>query len=180
MPKLQKTNIKSITTINSILFLFIVFFNLTYLTFELSVIHLYYLLNFLSLLLFYLFNKRFEIELIEWKEGIKILSDSNLKWKDKEVKDLLFKKMFYKENDDNYRLVKNMYIRKTIDRWDIMKYVYLGREVISSGKNNYHCEKCDKKVSFLHHLRELSTSKSFYVCTDCQNEMNTKEDSPNV
>ena len=48
------------------------------------------------------------------------MSNSDLKWKDKEVKDLLFKKMFYKENDDNFKLFKNMYIRKNLLAKDFM------------------------------------------------------------
>ena len=127
MHKLEKIYFKSITAINSLLFLFLIFLNLLFHIFDLYINILYYALNFLVLLLFFLFNRRFEKELNEWKEGIKILSNSDLKWKDEEIKELLYKKMFYKENDDNYKLFKNMYIRKNLIAKDFedLKTVFL-------------------------------------------------------
>jgi len=116
MTDITKKSNKSIKAINYLLFVFIIYIStIFYMSETLRDFKiLFFWINLFILILFYILNKRYELEYNDKKRDIKTISSTLLSWKDSEVKDLLFKKSFYKENEENYNLFKNMYIRKNI------------------------------------------------------------------
>jgi len=74
----------------------------------------YLFLNLIILIIFFVLNKKYNHELNEKKNDVKVFSDNILKWNNLWVKNLLLKRIFYKENEDTYKLFKNIYIKKNI------------------------------------------------------------------
>lgn len=123
---------KSINTLNYILIVLLVFLNWTfYLSDDLSDNKILYLsINLVLLFVFYLINKTFYREFDEKRKDVRKFSNILLNWSNSEIKNLLFKKIFYKENEDTYKFFKNMYIKKNILtkdyndlKWDFLKFI---------------------------------------------------------
>ena len=128
MINLKKIN-RSIKLINYILFIFMIWINCFFYIsdvmreFEL----LYFTINWVIILIFFIFNMKYENETFSWRKDIKKLSLDTLNWNDPEIKDILFKKNKYKENEDTYKLFKNMYIKKNLlaKDYEDLKSVFL-------------------------------------------------------
>lgn len=107
---------KSINSINYILVVLLIYVNwMFYLSDNLSDNKLLYLsINLVVLLVFILINKSFYDELVEKRKDVRKFSNTILNWSNQEIKDLLLKKIFYKENKDTYKFFKNMYIKKNL------------------------------------------------------------------
>ncbi|MDD2870718.1 MAG: adenylate/guanylate cyclase domain-containing protein [Candidatus Gracilibacteria bacterium] len=69
----------------------------------------------------------YDNELHNRDNDIKSINNNIFNSKDNTTKDVLLKKMFYKENEDTYKLFKNMYIRKNLiaKDYDDLKTVFL-------------------------------------------------------
>lgn len=107
---------KSINMINYLLFISLIYVNGFFYFFEkLSKYRtLYLFINLFVLFIFFFLNRRFNNEFNEKKKDIKKFNDSLLSWNNEELKNLLLKKIFYKENEDTYKLFKNIYIKKNL------------------------------------------------------------------
>ena len=120
---------KSIKIINYILFLFLIsintFFYLSDTMREFN--ELYFIINWIIITMFFIFNIKYENESIVDKNNIKTLSVNTLNADNPDIKSLLFKKNRYKENEDTYKLFKNMYIKKNLlaKDYEDLKSVFL-------------------------------------------------------
>lgn len=116
---MQKKNLNSIFKINYLILLLIFFINYIFYFFE-WIYHLknfFLTINFIFLCLFLLSNFLYLKEYNRWKWNIKELINSNF-LESEELKNTLFQKMKYKENDEFYSLFKNFFIRKNIIKKD--------------------------------------------------------------
>lgn len=113
---MSKKNIKSIKFFNCTLFILLIVINsLFYLLDSLNNLDMFYfLVNLFLLIIFFVINKKYEKEQVEWREDMKILNWSILSWKDNEIKNILFKKILFKENEQTYSLFKNTYVKKNL------------------------------------------------------------------
>lgn len=129
MTNLINKSYKSIKVINYLLFVFLIYVNWFFYMYEkLNDFKILYLsLNVFILLIFFILNKKYEIEYNNWRNDIRTLNWSILSWKDNVIKDILLKKLSFKENQDTYKLFKNMYIRKNLIAKDYndLKTVFL-------------------------------------------------------
>lgn len=107
---------KSINTINYILIILLIYMNATfYLSSNLYDNKILYLsINAVVLFSFFVVNKSFYEELDEKRKDVRKFSNTLMNTNNSDIKNILFKKIFYKENEDTYKLFKNMYIKKNL------------------------------------------------------------------
>lgn len=120
---------RSIKVINSLLFLLALYVNAFFYMYShiSNYSIMYFVLNLILLVLFYIVNKAFENEFKKSKKDLEILSRSWLNWKDQAIKNILLKKNLYTENIITYKLFRDMYIRKNLAHkdYDDLKNVFI-------------------------------------------------------
>lgn len=107
---------KSINTINYILIVLLIYINATfYLSSNLYDNKILYLsINLIILFAYFVVNKSFYEEMDEKRKDVRMFSNTLLNSNNSDIKNILFKKIFYKENEDTYKLFKNMFIKKNL------------------------------------------------------------------
>jgi len=127
-------DIKSIKSINYLLILIILYINVFFYLWDQirnnEILFLFF--NLLVLIVFFVFNKKFEQDTNEQKWNIKELLNISLKSPENKIsmKELLWKKHNYKENNDSYKLFKNLLIKKNLIekdyedlKWIMQKFI---------------------------------------------------------
>jgi len=120
---------KSILKINQLFFILIILIDCLF--FISNTLYqyktLFFVINITMFILFYILNKEYIEEYTDGNWHMKTLNDSVLWWKDNKIKDLLLKKLTFKENEDTYKIFKNMYLRKNLIAKDYedLKTVFL-------------------------------------------------------
>ncbi len=107
---------KSILKINQLFFILIIIIDCFFFFSNVLYQHkaLFFFINIIMFILFYILNKEYINEFSDWKEHMKTLNGSVLWWRNYEIKNILLKKLSFKENEDTYKLFKNMYVSKNL------------------------------------------------------------------
>lgn len=113
--------LNSIKLINYVIVLFVIYFNiLSYFLTNFNNFKIFFLsINVFLLIIFFLLNLLYDREDIFQKEVIKsLVSNEDDKSSKTLVKKMLFKKIKYIENKENFKLFKNIYIRNNLAKKD--------------------------------------------------------------
>jgi len=71
-------------------------------------------INILLFMIFLSVNRFFQVEYRLSNDDFKKLNETVLWWMNKEIKEILLRKTFFKENEENYKIFRNMYIKKNL------------------------------------------------------------------